>query len=365
MFRYGFVLYLFFISVTVSAVEVADLYVAKTVVASQKSIDRKAALKSALSSVFIKVGGQPDVVKNAQVKAAIKQYQQYLLNYRYERIDNELFLHASFNENKINQFFIQNDLAIWGKLRPQILLWFIKEEGLERSILSDSDTNEIINVINSFSERRGLPIALPLMDIEDHESISNVDVWGRFQAQLQHASSRYSAESIVVIRSSNNSLLVQDTNKEECHTLCVEPLALDWSLFDYNQVSGTGLQSEVAQGHLENELVLSALNNLADEIYNRYALTTNENNEYIIDVANVKTMQEFIAITKFLQELASVQSVSLIHANGQTRRFKLSLIGSANTFMASLKLNNLLWRVFDPLAPPKPGDIPVFNWSKS
>jgi hypothetical protein len=121
----------------IEAVEVKDLYQASVSLNSRNNTDRAIALKEALAAVMVKVGGNKSVLDNKVIKKALNDYQLYLNQYRYQLktiqstepiIEDQtqikqLFLLASFNEDKINQLFQQTNLPIWGSLRPQELLW--------------------------------------------------------------------------------------------------------------------------------------------------------------------------------------------------------------------------------------------------
>ena len=110
MTRYWLVFTTIFISISiclsVKAVEVKDLYVAKVPTESQGKSDRNRALKQALRAVLIKVGGQQSVLKHEAIKPQLNRYNNFVTNYRYERRGEQQFLQASFDEAKINQLFV-------------------------------------------------------------------------------------------------------------------------------------------------------------------------------------------------------------------------------------------------------------------
>ena len=104
----------------IEAVEVKDLYQASVTINSRNNTDRAIALKEALVAVMVKVGGNKSVLDNKMIKKSLNDYRLYLNQYRYQlktihsikSIDEnqiqtkQLFLLASFNEDKINQLFL-------------------------------------------------------------------------------------------------------------------------------------------------------------------------------------------------------------------------------------------------------------------
>jgi hypothetical protein len=371
------------------AVEVNDIYQASVAVDSQTSRDRTLALKKALAAVMLKVGGEKSVLDNDLIKSALKKHQLYLNQYRYQhksvRIENnadsiahstnkQLFLIASFNEDKINQLFQQANLPLWGSLRPQVLLWLIDENGFKRTIISNSTNSALPYMVNNFSAQRGLPIMMPLMDLTDASQINVSDIWGRFEQPVREASARYFAEAIVVMRISDSSLKVSEpvTNVDgvlevetlDCGLLCEqenEPFVLDWSLITSKQTF-----SQQYYGNDRQTLLTLGLADITEVIYQHYALSTTSNNSFVIDVANIDSLKTYVQVFQFLTDLSAVKSVTLLNAKRESRRFELQLLGSPEALLASLKLDKQLKQYIDPLADiNNEGDsTPVFYWGK-
>jgi hypothetical protein len=407
MFKHLIALFILVILFTISngyALEVSDLYQAKIPVDSQASKQRSIALKKAMQAVILKVGGQEGIAKNDVMRIAIKKSHLYLTQYHYKEKDNQLFLIANFNENKVNQLFHQAKLAIWGSLRPQILLWVIDENGLSRRILSNSSDSALPSQAHSFSEERGLPLLLPLMDLDDNSHISLSDLWGRFVDPIRQASTRYSPEAIVVMRISNSSLLSYDNpditadlslgnksgerlgqelgdelGKESdkqingCGLLCNQDqtkkrYVLDWAFLSAKEeLNQRNTFSQQYQGNDKARLLTLGLSDITDLIYQKYALSTSTNDKFVMEVANVKSLKHDSDLVNFLSELSAVKSVTLIEANGELRRFSLTLLGSPSAFLASLTLNKGLKpvnRFMDPLVGSDEQQVPVFYWEQ-
>jgi len=387
MFRYFIVLFIaissLFSSMQIFAVEVENLYSAKVIVNSQTNSERKLALQQAMRAVVLKVGGQQILLSTTEIKKAVNNVNRYVANYRYQRNGQHIHLMVNFDETKINQLFEQINAPIWGSLRPKILLWLVEESGLTRKIVSTSThyfdiNNDLPRTVEDFSIMRGLPIIMPLMDLTDANNISTFDIWGRFAAQVQAASTRYNPEAIIIVRLSNSSLvpLTADNDliaREEC-LLCQKEksqYALDWSFiadaqgYSVEEIDGQ-IFSETLYGTTPTELLQQALSTISDKIYQKYALMSNGDNRYVIDVANISSLQRFIKVEQFLEELSAVKSVKLLSASGDNRRFELSLKSSGRALLASLKLNKQLKHFVDPLAAPLAGSVddvvPVFYW---
>ena len=358
MFRFPFVLiFLIFtlFSANLPALEVDDLYQANVVVDSQGRAQREQAIKQALQGVFLKVGGKKSVLTHKVLQQAQKRASRYVSQYRYQRQGDELSLVVSFNEDKVNQLFKDANLALWGSLRPQVLLWLIDEQGVSRTMVaSDADT-DIPAKVNDFSIQRGLPIIMPLMDLTDSEQVVLSDFWGYFQEQIQQASLRYFADTVVVMRVSDSSLVNEEDKVKtsgladnlSCGLLCQpEEIAsakvLDWRVY----TQGT-LYTQKYQGVNKVALINQGLSDITELIYQSYALLTSADNDFIIEVNNVTSLKNDMQLFNFLVDLSAVKRVTLISAQGNVRRFKLDLLGSKASFLASLKLNDKLTQQLD------------------
>lgn len=359
MFRFSFVLILLvfsLISVNLAALEVDDLYQVNVVVDSQTREQREQAIKEALQGVFLKVGGKKSVLTHKVLQQAQKRASRYVSQYRYQRKDGQLSLVVSFNEDKVNQLFKEANLALWGSLRPQVLLWLIDEQGHSRSMIAADAVSDIPVSVNDFSLKRGLPIVMPLMDLTDNEQVLLSDFWGYFPEQIQQASLRYFADTIVVMRVSDSSLLTEQEhgiasntiNKVSCGLLCKQPeleetpKVLDWRVYTQG-----ALYTQRYQGVDKITLIKQGLSDITELIYQSYALLASAENDFVIEVNNVTSLTSDSHLFNFLADLSAVKAVTLISAQGDVRQFKLDLMGSKSSFLASLKLNNKLTQQLD------------------
>jgi hypothetical protein len=372
-FFFSFILSFCFFLTHVEAVEVSDLYQAKVEVNSQQVTERNRALKKALSAVLIKVSGNEQLLEQPEFKTAVQQYQQFVEKYHYQTRHDVTYLVAEFNEKKVNAVFQQADVPIWGNLRPQILVWIIDEQGLERQFVSESSETAIPELIADISLDKGLPIRLPLLDLTDRENIQLSDFWGRFAEPIRDASARYEAEAIIVIRLSDNTLVsvsTQDNNTEisddssilsgnqSCGSLCQEnALAMDWTL-----ITDTVEFSSKYDGSDKITLISTALNEATRRIYKKYVISNDNQQQVVLDIVNIDNLSTYHAVTEFLTTLSSVRSVKLVWVKGKVMRFELDLLGSPISFLSSLKLSQQLQPVFDPLADSNEQNLSQFYW---
>jgi hypothetical protein len=345
-----FILILSFISGLTEAVEVTDLYRAVMVVDSQAETQRKAATKQALNEVLLKVGGKQSVLSNNLIRQAINNAERYQTQYHYQRKDNQLSLVVNFNDKKVNQLFKQANLPLWGSLRPQVLLWLVEQTENHKTVISDDDSSPINNIVNKFSAVRGLPIMMPSPVSVSNNSYQINDFWEYFPENIHQASQRYTADTHVVMRVSDSSLLTgqalksKEINKNtyDCGILCITPeitktTSLDWRIYS----QGT-LYVRQYQGEDKESLIRQGLSDITEFIYQSYALLTSTENDLVIEIRNINSLLTDTAVFNFISSLSSVNNITLLKATSDIRRYKLDLVGSEESFFAALKLNKNL-----------------------
>lgn len=389
------------------AIEVTDLYRSQVPIESQSTSDRSKALVKAMEAVLIKVGGHRQVLNNSDVKKALRKVSSYLTQYQYTRRQNQLYLQADFDEQKVNALFKSAQLPLWGSHRPLIMLWLIEEQGIERSVYNDDEQSVKTIQIKDHAQLRGLPVILPLMDLEDSLAVSNAEIWGRFPEPVRNASRRYLAEASVVMRISDNTLKPKLTDTEtesetkakatvleagglnasnddhpvdllftqpyrdyinpeknqviDCQPLCVaHDYVLDWTLVSTDRYIG-----KQYSGNVKNLLIMQALNDITETIYQNYAFNVKvDDSELTIEVANVQSMSVYLELVEFFNSLSSVERVHLHSVDGDSMRFKLGLVSDRQSVLKAIKIDNRLNEISDPLAPVTELSVPVFQWNQ-
>ncbi|WNC73898.1 DUF2066 domain-containing protein [Thalassotalea psychrophila] len=341
----------------VFAIEVNDLYQAQVLVDNTSTGKQKAA-KQAFKQVLVKLAGEKFVRSNEQIKKALAKPNNYLSQFSYEQVENETFLLARFEQDKINQLLQKSKASVWGKYRPLMTIWMVEEDGIVRNVVDDS-TFELKTLITDTANNRGLPVNFPLMDLTDSMNISVSDIWGRFPDTLQQASSRYLAEAVVVIRVSNSTLL-EEPDITTCGRVCKKwQYSADWQYISQGEV----IENKV-NGDDKNQVIALAINDLAEHLHNNsaYVFSTEQQGQLDIEIANVNSMQAFVSVSEFLTNLTLVSDVKLISVFGEKMLFRLNILANAEAIKQSLKLEQKLSENHDPLAIINEDAVISFMW---
>jgi hypothetical protein len=121
---------------------------------------------------------------------------------------------VEFNGSRVERALTELGVRFWGPERPLTLLWVAVDDGAGGRALLGADASadlsaatspqmtELLTTVRAeivaAAEERGLPIAWPLLDLEDLSMVSPTDVWGRFEDRIVAASARYRADAVLI-----------------------------------------------------------------------------------------------------------------------------------------------------------------------
>ncbi len=195
----------------VSAVEVTSLYTARVPLDPQQSNPRDRAYELALAEVLTRVSSSVVGADSDLIEAMFPDPSAYVVQFRPGEDDT---LWVSFDGLAIEATLRRSGQTVWGGNRPLTLVWLAVDWGRgKREIIAAGDAdrsrgearsidrNRLLRTrILDVAERRGLPIAFPLLDTEDLAKVSFSDIWGGFDERVLEASRRYEVDSVLIGR---------------------------------------------------------------------------------------------------------------------------------------------------------------------
>jgi len=181
------------------AAEVDRLHEAEVTVSGTGDGERAQALGEALRAVLVKVSGERHPETRAPVREAMGDPAGYVSQFQYRSgREGALRLWARFDPVGVQRLLTEAGLPIWGRVRPALLVWLALEDGESRRLVDGDDPAAA--ALAGAAEARGLPLIVPLLDLEDRARLSAGDVWAGFDERILEASRRYAPEGIVVAR---------------------------------------------------------------------------------------------------------------------------------------------------------------------
>lgn len=344
---------------TALAVEVENLFSAEIEVAGQSSNERKKAIRQALERVVVKLTGHLQSANSAELAPFLMQAERYVEQFRYrekeilsEKTENserqntlkiqqnlakeididiepvtdnltQLYLWVSFDAVAIKNILDKANIPYWGQTRPLVLVWLAIEEGTERFLLEKEWHAEFFSLLQNRADFRGLPIAFPLMDLEDRAIIGISDVWGNFADTISEASERYSVDAILVGRLNPAHNAWQGR----------------WTVYHHSRTRDwQSTQLELA------DLLTAGIDETTDIIAQDYIqVMSDEDNERLQLVVNGLTnFSAYAQVLNYLTGLDLVQNIQIKEVRDTQISLELQTRGSRKLFEQAVQLGRIL-----------------------
>jgi uncharacterized protein len=212
MFRFlALGLFLLGLAAPVSAQKVDGLYETRLQVADQSGAARKDAAVEGLKKVLVKVSGQRSTLLNARVQAALAKADVYMSQFSYSTLGRDewtpdiptatRWLNMSFESNGVNRILKDAGIALWGENRPSVLVWLASDAGQgRRSVLTNQTNSPFLPALKNAAQDRGVPLLLPIMDLEDQQALPLENLWGLFSDAILSGSTRYTPDAVLAGR---------------------------------------------------------------------------------------------------------------------------------------------------------------------
>ncbi|MEX0619529.1 MAG: DUF2066 domain-containing protein [Pseudohongiellaceae bacterium] len=323
----------------VMALPVTGLYSHDVAVSDQSDAERGRAFREALEAVFVKVTGDERWLQNSRLQQALDNAQNYVagISYRSEpmppptgdvgvplpqttpRAREQNYLNVGFASDLVDQLLSDAGVPIWDSSRPGIMVWLaLQDANGERRFLNPVADQEIVNIMQEFSTRRGVPIMFPLLDFEDRRNLSPDTVWALDEEAILQASARYDADSVLAGR-------VHFTPSGELVGL--------WKFIFQDQ----RVQMDSVEDNLADYIGLP-LARATEQLANHFATVRNsfDRQRVRVHVDGVLDLSDYAGLMNYLQSMGLVNSVTPRMIDGNQLELEVDVTGSG------LQLNELI-----------------------
>lgn len=318
----------------VQALPVEDLYVAEVLVASRGEKELEQGARAGLRQVLVRVSGATEVHNNPMIASALRRPADYYYQFGYDTTERTLVvdgrdvpasvLRLSFEPSAVSRLLRQAGYPVWGSNRPGVLLWVAVNEGVERVILSEPETNEVAGSLSNEARYRGLPLLYPILDLEDAARLSTAEVWGLFLERIDVASIRYSPDVVLAGR-------VQRDETGQWTGRWFYRIEDRWQGLDNVDFSAADLVSKV-------------IDQLADELASRYAVDSSQGS-IMLRVESVDGLDAYAAVSEYLQSLSPVVDTMVVEVNADEILFRLSTEGQSEQLMEIIELDEKMFLI--------------------
>ncbi len=309
----------------VGAVEMTSLYTAEVPLDPDAVDPRPAAYRSALAEVLLRVSGSGVFSDPELFDLLFPNPASYVVQFRPGEDDT---LWVRFDGNAVEDVLRRNGQPVWGSERPLTLIWLAVDWGQgQREVIGADDPerrddeartidrNRLLRQrVLDVAERRGLPLAFPLLDSEDLARVTFPDIWGGFDELVVDASRRYEANSVLIGRIRADS---GQRNRWTYH-------------FAGEQRAWTG----------EPELIV---NLVADMLAAEFAIGGDATLRSVeLSVAGINTVDAYGSVQRILSDLNVVESFVIALVEGDRILYRVEAHGGAERLARALRLSGLI-----------------------
>ncbi|MFW1677101.1 DUF2066 domain-containing protein [Pontibacter sp. JAM-7] len=310
---------------------VSQLYQAKLLVPEQNTAPEAGHLREGLSQVLVKVSGQRGLLGKPLLQQQLASASAYLERYAYQTTtqisQNEQGtqrlqqLTLEFSAVAVNDLLQRAGVALVGEQRPTVLLWLASDlYGNPELMGTDS---RYYPTLQQVAAERGVPLQLPLLDLEDQASLPVSDLWGLFATPVEDASLRYLPDVVLAAR-----LQYQANGSTE----------LSWILIN------RGTPQRQSTSGTPEQVLSEMLQQTADQLFAPMAQADLSfyQSGVALQVSNVSTFDAYLRLVDLLQSLPLVKAVNPAEIGSGMVTLRLQLEGSEQQLQQAISLDSRL-----------------------
>lgn len=313
--RYFILILLSFMMLPANAVTSVDLYKTEVVVQSNEPQIEQEARVEGMKQVLIRITGNLHVVDNPDIKKALAESENYLSQFGFVEVNQQLVFRLEFNAKLIRELLTTAHLAIWPSERTQVLVWLIENQDFQRTIFWENIESSEIETLKQAAEYRGLPVTIPIGDFDDITQVQASDLWAGFVRPISVASARYSPDAVLVIR-----------NEADKAT---------WSLYDQSPQHMVDVQMTPQTGAATGEQRFGRIIDSVTQYYvakNSLVVEGESSKSILVQVDNLPHAMAFFSVEKALQSMSSVASVDVVKLGDLYAVYRVHLLSRPENF---------------------------------
>lgn len=298
-----------------------DPYVGQVPVADGTEASLQQAFDAAFIQVMEKVSGAPDQVQALVETQELGDGRGLVLQHGFVKspliADPGLrMVQVRFGPAQINARIRQLGLPFWPPERPETIVWMAQQREGQRQLLGLAAEDDALKTqITAAGEYHGVPLVLPLLDLEDQSRVTATDVWGGLADRVVNASQRYGAAQVLLGR-----LFSLEDGR----------WSIRWTLSGdrYNEGWTSG-------GQTPTEAISGGVAEMARRMGRRFALRSGETGgerTIMLRIQGVRDASVYGGVMRYLRGLSVVASVDPVQVSGDV----LDLRVAANTGVRGL-----------------------------
>ncbi|MCP5149480.1 MAG: DUF2066 domain-containing protein [Ectothiorhodospiraceae bacterium] len=276
------------------AVEVLDLYDAEAPITAEGEAAHVEALGRALRAVLVKVSGRRELGDAPAIAEAVGTPGRFVQQFEQRQGGAASRLWARFDPELVDRLLAEAGLPVWGRVRPSMTAWLAIERDGERRLVGADEEPTLATALVSSAADRGLPVVMPLLDLEDRMRVDAEGVWAGKDEALREASARYQTEATLAGR--------------------MRAVSAGWAGRFVLRLPDAVERFEVTAA-VPELLMQEVADAMADRLAARYSGAASaplEASTVSVEVAGVSSLEHYARVMRHLEAMDGVSAVSVV-----------------------------------------------------
>ena len=306
------------------------LYSAEVPVADASPGARKASIRQAFEKVLIKASGHRGIKGRSGMKELLKHAEDYVQQFRYrneaaetEGGPDKRWMWVAFEKGAVQKALRNLGLSVWEKGRPEVLLWLVRETDGHRALLDPEKDVTLVQALKGAAKQRGLPLLLPIMDLEDQSALRISDIWTVERESVERASARYGEPLLLLgrLREAGNGWKAK------------------WTLLLPDRQQGFSS----ASGSVE-ETVGAGINKTMDWLADQYVPGSDVGGAepVVLRFLNIDGVHEYSRLIRLLELLDVISEYAILESSGDQLLIRAKVRGGRDILVQRLSLETVL-----------------------
>ncbi len=330
------------------------LYEAVVPVSGYDAAARDQALSAALSEVLVRVSGNQKAPQHPALARVVKNAQRLVQRFSYETAPvaapepapasataatpvtspgtvaavitpqpppaPTLRLHAIFDAPGVDRVLNAAGFNIWLE-RTQTVLWLALDSGNEQTLTGTDAPAPLGPLLKAATDRRGLSLLYPLLDLEDQQALQFSDVVDGVAEHIRSASQRYQPDAVLA---------------GYVHTTAPDQYEARWTLYQQD-----GAPNWKAQGSLQ-QVIDAGIDGAADVLAQHAPAAINNDAGVQLHVSGITDLNRYADVEHYLTGMPIVAHVQTQTVEATAVTFVLQLSGTRQALLETLARGALL-----------------------
>jgi hypothetical protein len=327
---------LLLLNATLWAQPTIDLYTVTVPIKDRSEATRNDNFKHALIQVLTKLTGNRKTSAQAIAQAKLTHIERFVDEFKYQTLPNseQQLLTIQFDSRAIDDLAQNLGLSLWSSTRPTLLTWIVLNNQEGQTLINEETSPAEADTLKSQAQVRGIPLLLPLSDIEDLSTLKAADLLTNAKEPLTKIAERYHVKTILVGIASMDVTSAQSTS-----------WTTQWHLYLNGEITTQRNTSLPLK-----DMLADGIDRAADAIAARFSramsrnpLGTKSGSEIIeIKIIDVPTLKDYAQVNDYLQSLDIISNLQVLRLQPGQVTFRLSIRGGKAAFDQAVALGNIL-----------------------